>query len=40
VRFEQHDDVWLPLFEPTGEVDAIERVPEPARPVPRRPPSD
>ena len=22
VRFEQHDDVWLPLFEPTGETDA------------------
>ena len=20
VRFEQHDDVWLPLFEPTGEI--------------------
>jgi acetyl-CoA acetyltransferase len=40
VRFEQHDDVWLPLFEPTGEVDPLERVPEPTRPVPRRPPSD
>ena len=24
VRFEQHDDVWLPLFEPTGETDATE----------------
>ena len=22
VRFEQHDDVWLPLFEPTGATDA------------------
>ncbi len=21
VRFEQHDDVWLPLFEPTGAAD-------------------
>ena len=21
VRFEQHDDVWLPLFEPTGDAD-------------------
>ena len=21
MRFEQHDDVWLPLFEPTGETD-------------------
>jgi acetyl-CoA acetyltransferase len=40
VRFEQHEDVWLPLFEPTGEVDPLERVPEPARPLPRRPPSD
>ena len=24
VRFEQHDDVWLPLFEPTGEADDAE----------------
>jgi len=40
VRFEQHEDVWLPLFEQTGAVDPLERVPEPARPVPRRPPSD
>ena len=22
VRFEQHEDVWLPLFEPTGGTDA------------------
>src|SRR6516164_5891561 len=40
VRFEQHEDVWLPLFEPTGSVDPVERVPEPARPLPRRPPRD
>ena len=26
VRFEQHDDVWLPLFEPTGETDTVDRV--------------
>jgi acetyl-CoA acetyltransferase/uncharacterized OB-fold protein len=38
VRFEQHEDVWLPLFEQTGEVDPIERVPDPERPVSRRPP--
>ncbi len=37
VRFEQHDDVWLPLFEPTGETDPIDRVPEPQRPTPRAP---
>ena len=40
VRFEQHDDVWLPLFEPTGETDPVDRVPEPRRPVPRRPLTD
>jgi acetyl-CoA acetyltransferase len=37
VRFEHHDDVWLPLFEPTGRTDRRERVPEPERPAPRRP---
>ncbi|HEY5888653.1 MAG TPA: OB-fold domain-containing protein, partial [Acidimicrobiales bacterium] len=37
VRFEQHDDVWLPLFEPTGRDDPTERVPEPKRPTPRPP---
>jgi acetyl-CoA acetyltransferase/uncharacterized OB-fold protein len=37
VRFEQHEDVWLPLFEPTG-IDVDEdRVTEPQRPVPRPP---
>jgi acetyl-CoA acetyltransferase/uncharacterized OB-fold protein len=39
VRFEQHDDVWLPLFEPTGAMDPVDRVPEPTRPLPRRPPT-
>jgi acetyl-CoA acetyltransferase/uncharacterized OB-fold protein len=37
VRFEHHEDVWLPLFEPTGTTDPVERVPEPARPTPRAP---
>jgi acetyl-CoA acetyltransferase len=37
VRFEQHDDVWLPLFEPTGTTDPVDRVPEPQRPTPRAP---
>ncbi len=35
VRFEQHDDVWLPLFEPTGATDTIDLVGEPNRPAPR-----
>ena len=35
VRFEQHEDVWLPLFEPTGDPDVADPVPEPERPVPR-----
>ncbi len=37
VRFEQQDDVWIPLFAPTGGTDPVERVPEPVRPVPRPP---
>lgn len=37
VRFEQHEDVWLPLFEPTGETTA-DPLPTP-RPVPRAPAS-
>jgi acetyl-CoA acetyltransferase/uncharacterized OB-fold protein len=40
VRFEHDDDVWLPLFEPTGETvdDTFERlVPEMALPRPRAP---
>ncbi len=39
VRFEQHEDVWLPLFEPTGAIDPVQRVPEPVRPTPRPPPT-
>ena len=39
MRFEQHEDVWLPLFEPTGAMDPVDRVPEPTRPLPRRPPT-
>ncbi len=40
VTFEQHEDVWLPLFEPTGEVSAVDLVGEPERPAPRPPVSD
>ena len=36
VRFLQQEDVWLPLFELTGELDPIDRVPEPVRPLPAR----
>ena len=35
VRFEQHEDVWLPLFEPTGEADVETLPPVPARATPR-----
>ena len=36
VRFEHEDDVWLPLFAPTGEEDnPIDLVGEPKRPAPR-----
>ena len=37
VRFEQQDDVWIPLFAPTGRTDPTDRVPEPQRPTPRPP---
>lgn len=37
VRFEHHDDVWLPLFESTGGPDDDTRVPEPVIPLPRPP---
>jgi acetyl-CoA acetyltransferase/uncharacterized OB-fold protein len=37
VRFEQHEDVWLPLFKPTGGTDPVDRVAEPQRPTPRAP---
>ena len=31
VRFEQHEDVWLPLFEPTGATDEpVDRSPNPS----------
>ena len=40
VRFEPDEDVWIPLFEPTGEIDPVDRVPEPVRPTPRPPLSD
>ncbi len=39
VRFEQDEDVWLPLFEPTGEIDPVDRVEEPVHPTPRPPAS-
>ena len=39
VRFEQHDDVWIPLFEPTGSPDRVDVVPEPQRPIPRPAPT-
>ena len=40
VRFEHHDDVWLPLFAPTGTTDSSDRVGPPVRPVPRPPRTD
>ena len=40
VHFEQHEDVWIPLFESTGEIDPVDRVEEPVRPTPRAPVSD
>ena len=40
VHFEQQEDVWLPLFELTGEMDGADRVCAPERPVPRSPVSD
>ncbi len=39
VRFEQHEDVWLPLFEPTGTTSTDDKVGEPPRLTPRPPPS-
>ena len=35
VRFEHHEDVWLPLFEPTGRMDPVDRVGEPSIPAPQ-----
>jgi acetyl-CoA acetyltransferase/uncharacterized OB-fold protein len=40
VRFEQHDDVWLPLFEPTGGTDPTDLVGEPKLAAPRPPLTD
>ena len=40
VRFEHHDDVWLPLFERTGGITPVDPVAEPERPVARRPPRE
>ncbi len=37
VRFEQHDDVWLPVFAPTGLRRSDDPVAEPERLRPRRP---
>lgn len=37
VEFERHEDVWLPLFAPTGRTDRADRVGEPKRPRPRQP---
>jgi acetyl-CoA acetyltransferase len=40
VRFERHDDVWLPFFAPTGQRTAVDPVAEPERLLPRRPLDD
>jgi acetyl-CoA acetyltransferase/uncharacterized OB-fold protein len=37
VRFEQHGEVWLPLFEPTGATDPTDHLGEPNLPTPRAP---
>ncbi len=37
VRFEQQEDVYLPLFEPTGSENPTDLVGEPERPTPRPP---
>jgi len=37
VRFEHHEDVWLPFFEPTGEPDRPNPVPDPGPFTPRAP---
>jgi acetyl-CoA acetyltransferase len=39
VCFERHDDVWLPLFQPTGATNP-DPTPAPSRPTPRPPVSD
>jgi acetyl-CoA acetyltransferase/uncharacterized OB-fold protein len=40
VRFEAHDDVWLPLFTLTGDIDPVDRVTPPQRLTPRAPISE
>jgi acetyl-CoA acetyltransferase/uncharacterized OB-fold protein len=40
VRFEQHEDVWIPVFEPTGHTETAQRIGEPERPKPRAPVTD
>ena len=40
VTFEQHEDVWVPLFERTGVHDDVDRVGEPKLPAPRAPLTD
>jgi len=40
VRFEQDEDVWIPLFEPTGETTTEDLVGEPIVATPRAPLSD
>jgi acetyl-CoA acetyltransferase/uncharacterized OB-fold protein len=37
VRFEQQEDVWIPLFAPTGELDHRDRIGPTVRPTPRPP---
>ena len=37
VRFDQRKDVWVPLFEPTGAIDPVDRVAAPERRTPRPP---
>ncbi|MEE3754817.1 thiolase C-terminal domain-containing protein [Mycobacterium intracellulare] len=37
VRFENIDDVWVPLFEPTGATDERDLLGPPTTPVPRQP---
>ncbi|MFL6240212.1 MAG: thiolase C-terminal domain-containing protein [Actinomycetes bacterium] len=40
VRFEPVEDVWIPVFAPTGGTDPVDRVAEPVRPKPRAPASE
>ena len=40
VLFEHAEDVWIPLFELTGETDPVDRVAEPTRPTVRLPLTD